>query len=141
MQRAEGNLTTGTYISICNANSDESVAKVETKGNDYQVLGKKHRNDENSEWHFESLGNDRYRAYSKKFGNAFTPSTYAEGTLVDQAKGPTIFIFRETETKGEYFMSYDEHPSWYICPLGYSSGYKISADPSQARWSYFKVDN
>jgi hypothetical protein len=47
MQRAEGNLTTGTYISICN--SDGSVGKVEAKENGYQVLGTKNRNDENTE--------------------------------------------------------------------------------------------
>ena len=48
MHRAEGTLTTGTYISVCNLNSNENVAVVEAKGDDYQVLGTKSRNDENS---------------------------------------------------------------------------------------------
>ena len=47
MQRAEGNLTTGAYIVICNLNGNESVGKAEAKGNGYQVLGTKDRNDEN----------------------------------------------------------------------------------------------
>jgi hypothetical protein len=49
MQRAEGNLTTGAYIAICNLNGNESVGKAEAKGNGYQVLGTKNRNDENPE--------------------------------------------------------------------------------------------
>ncbi len=49
MQRAEGNLITGTYIAICNPNSDNHVAKAEAKGDGYQVSGTKNRNDENTE--------------------------------------------------------------------------------------------
>jgi len=64
MRRAEGNLTTGTYISICNADSDESVAKVEAKGNDYQVLGIKNRNDENSEVRTISTPTGVFHSYS-----------------------------------------------------------------------------
>ncbi|KAF8345446.1 hypothetical protein F5887DRAFT_180939 [Amanita rubescens] len=141
MDRAQGNLTTGIYVAICNLNKDDNVAKVEAQGNGYQILGTKDRNDENIEWHIESLGNDRYRCHNKKSGTAFEPSTYAEGALLDQEIERVFLIFRETENKGEFFMSFDEYPSWYICPLGHGSGYKISTDPNQARWSFFKVDN
>ncbi|KAF8349137.1 hypothetical protein F5887DRAFT_1071300 [Amanita rubescens] len=138
MRRGEGTLTTGTYIAICN--DDDSVVKVEAKGNVHQVLGTKNRNDENVEWNIESLGNDRYRCCNKTSGTSFKPSTYVEGTLIDQEREPTLFVFRETETKGDYFLSYGEYPSWYVCPSGYG-GYKISADSKHARWSFFEVDN
>jgi hypothetical protein len=49
MDRAQGNLTTGIYVAICNLNKDDNVAKVETQGNGYQILGTKDRNDENTE--------------------------------------------------------------------------------------------
>jgi hypothetical protein len=48
MRRAEGTLTNGTYISVCNLNGNENVAILEAKGDNYQVLGTnlKNRNDE-----------------------------------------------------------------------------------------------
>lgn len=52
------------------------------------------------------MGNDRYRSHNKKSGTAFPPSTYAEGALLDQEGEPTVFIFRETQTKGEYTLVY-----------------------------------
>ncbi len=47
--RAEGNLTTGIYVAICNLNKDDNVAKVEAQGNGYQILGTQNRDDENTE--------------------------------------------------------------------------------------------
>ena len=48
MHRVEGTLISGTYIPICNSNSDNHVAKVGVKGNGYELLGTKDRNDENA---------------------------------------------------------------------------------------------
>jgi hypothetical protein len=48
MDRAQGNLMTGTYTVICN-HSDHNVAKVEAKGNGFELLGTRDRNDKNTE--------------------------------------------------------------------------------------------
>jgi len=142
MDRAQGNLTTGTYIGVCNLNSNDIVARVEVKGDgNHRALGGNNRNDEESKLYIESLGNDRYRTRSKKHGVGFRASAYAEGALVDQETDFCLVILRETETQGEYFVSFVEEPSWYVCSMGYGSGYKMSADPNQGRWSFFEVDN
>lgn len=47
MHRAEGTLTTGTYVAICN--NDGRVIKAESKGNGYHMSGTKNRNEENTE--------------------------------------------------------------------------------------------
>jgi hypothetical protein len=47
MHRVEGNLTTGTHISICNWNGNDTIATAEARGDGYQPLGTKDRNDEN----------------------------------------------------------------------------------------------
>ena len=49
MHRAQESLTTGTYVAICNLDKDDSVAKVEAKGNGHALLGTKNRKDENTE--------------------------------------------------------------------------------------------
>src|SRR6266550_3457487 len=48
MDRVQGNLTNGTYIAICNMNKDNNVAKVEPKGNGFELLGTTDRNHENT---------------------------------------------------------------------------------------------
>ena len=49
MRRAEGPLTTGTYIAINRLNNEDLIAKVSSNGTGHDVLGTKNRNDENIE--------------------------------------------------------------------------------------------
>ena len=50
MQRAEGSLTTGTYICVCEPNTVNHVVKVDPKGDgNHRLLSTKDRNDQNTE--------------------------------------------------------------------------------------------
>ncbi|KAF8720413.1 hypothetical protein AX14_010990 [Amanita brunnescens Koide BX004] len=140
MRRVEGPLATGTYIVITRLNNEDQLAtsKARKNGIGYEMLTTKNRNDENIEWYFECLGNDYVRAYNKKSRTSFIPSSYAEGVLLDQESEPVVFIMRETETKGEYVVTFAENTSWYICPLDNGSAHKLSKEP--ARWSFLEVD-
>jgi len=138
MRRAEGSLTTGTYIAITQVDNKDHISRARSKDVGHEVVGTRDKNDENVEWYCESLGNDHARSWNKTFGTCFKPSIYAEGALIDKESPPDIFITRETETKGEYHFSYAENPSWYICPVEGGSGYKVSKEPT--RWSFWKVD-
>jgi len=138
MRRVEGSLTTGTYLVFTRPNNGELLAnaKERSNGTGHEISSTMNRNDENVEWYYESLGNDHLRAYNKKCGTSFIPSSYAEGALIDQECPPIVLIMRETETKGEYHISFAENTSWYIGPAKH--GYKVSKEPS--RWSFYKVD-
>jgi hypothetical protein len=131
MRRAEGSLTTGTYIAITQVDNKDLLSRARSNGVGHEIVGTRDKNDENVEVRtiltatcisHPSFSSGIVRAlettmYGLTTRNAEPPSNL-QSTLralsLTKRVHLIVFIMRETETKGEYQLVQNQSLSSYL---------------------------
>ncbi|KAK2465086.1 hypothetical protein APHAL10511_002894 [Amanita phalloides] len=137
MRAATGPLQSGIYISQAVDYPDE-YGTVNDGASNVELTGNSQT--DNVKWNVERIGDDLFRI-GHLLTNASTRILPGQDTAVGLGEGPSEFIIKETDVKGEYSISPAEHPTLFYHGTKVQGELKVTIGPNMTRSRFFSVDN